>query len=50
MFDVVRERVGETLYLAELDRFGVRTPDDFRNDSAARSCYRRLVDLAKEVA
>ena len=50
MFEAVRERIGETVYLTELGRFNVRKADDFRNESAAWSCYKRLVDSTKEVA
>lgn len=50
MFEGLRERLGENLYLTELGRFGVRKAEDFRNDSAAWSCYNRLADLSREVA
>jgi hypothetical protein len=50
MFEAVRERVGEAVYLSELARFNVHKPDDFRNENAAWSCYNRLADLIKEVA
>jgi hypothetical protein len=50
MFEAVRERVGETMYLTELGRFSVRKAEEFRNESAAWSCYTRLANLTLEVA
>jgi hypothetical protein len=50
MFETVRERIGETVYLTELSQFSVRKAEDFRNESVAWSCYNRLADLAKEEA
>lgn len=50
MFETLRERLGETVYLTELSRFNVRRAEDFRNEDAAWACYNRLADLAMKEA
>ena len=50
-FDRVREQVGETRYLEELELAGVQNPGQFKSSGKALECYSRLVRLAaKEVA
>lgn len=46
LFDVVREQLGEVDYLNELERSGVKKPDDFRKTEHAEACYYRLLSLA----
>ena len=51
MFEALREEVGEHTYLGELGRFGVRKPEDFRNEDSAWACYNRMAEMAtREVA
>jgi hypothetical protein len=46
-FERVREQVGETLYLGEMERAGVQNPTQFRSASKALECYRSLTRLAE---
>jgi hypothetical protein len=41
-----RESLGEFQYLGILSEFGVKSPAEFRNTDAARSCYRRMLAAA----
>src|SRR5712692_2082829 len=45
-FLAVREQVGESDYLGEMERSGVRSPDDFlrtKRTADAEACYYRLL-------
>ena len=46
-FERVREDVGETRYLEEMERAGVQNPSQFRSASKALKCYRSLTRLAE---
>jgi hypothetical protein len=51
LFSVVREQVGERVYLTTLERYGVRDPGEFRKVEDAVACYELLTEIArKEVA
>ena len=45
-FERVREQVGETQYLEEMERAGVENPRQFRSATRALECYRSLTRLA----
>ena len=45
-FERVREQLGETQYLEEMERAGVRSPRQFRSAAMALECYRSLTRLA----
>jgi hypothetical protein len=46
-FERVREQVGETQYLEEMERAGVQNPSQFRSANKALECYRSLTRLAE---
>jgi hypothetical protein len=46
-FERVREQVGETQYLEEMERAGVQNPSQFRSASKALECYRSLTRLVE---
>jgi hypothetical protein len=48
VFERLREQVGETCYLEELERAGVQNPGQFQSASKALDCYRRLAHLAAQ--
>ena len=50
VFANLREIVGESAYLAELQEAGVRDPSEFRNGEKAEACYARLLALADKEA
>ena len=51
LFGAVREQMGESAYLAELERFGVKDANDLRVVEKAVECYERLLQIARnEVA
>jgi hypothetical protein len=47
-FEQMRERVGETRYLEELEMAGVRNPGQFQSASKALACYWRLARIAAQ--
>ena len=47
-FEQLREQVGETRYLEELDIAGVTSPGQFRSPEKALECYSRLLQIAAE--
>lgn len=57
LFGEIRERIGETMYLAELDKWNARSVDDFlkirpataATETAAR-CYAKMLSLANQEA
>ncbi len=49
-FEALREPVGEFMYLSLLEKYGVRSPEQFRDIEKARDCYREMKALAKAVA
>ena len=48
VFRQVREHVGETRYLAELELAGVQNPGQFQSASRALECYWRLARIAAQ--
>ena len=48
MFDQLREQVGETRYLEELELAGVQNPGQFQSANKALACYTRLARLAAQ--
>jgi len=48
LFQQVREQVGETRYLAELELAGVQNPGQFQSASRALECYWRLARIAAQ--
>jgi hypothetical protein len=48
VFEQLREQVGETRYLEELELAGVRNPGQFQSASRALACYRRLARIAAQ--
>jgi hypothetical protein len=48
VFEQVREQVGETRYLAELELAGVQNPGQFQSASKALECYWRLARIAAQ--
>ena len=48
VFEQVREQVGETRYLEELERAGVQNPAQFQSASKALECYGRLARFAAQ--
>jgi hypothetical protein len=48
VFEQVREQVGETRYLEELELAGVQNPGQFQSASKALACYGRLVRIAAQ--
>ena len=48
VFDQVREQVGETRYLEELELAGVQNPGQFQSAGKALECYWRLVRIAAQ--
>ena len=48
VFEQVREQVGETRYLEELERSGVQNPGQFKSASRALECYGRLARIAAQ--
>jgi hypothetical protein len=48
VFEQVREEVGETRYLAELELAGVQNPGQFQSASKALQCYWRLARIAAQ--
>ena len=48
VFEQVREQVGETRYLEELELAGVQNPGQFQSASKALDCYWRLVRIAAQ--
>jgi hypothetical protein len=46
MFERLREQVGETRYLEEMERAGVQNPGQFQAASKALACYWRLARVA----
>jgi hypothetical protein len=47
-FEQVREQVGETRYLEELQLAGVENPGQFQSASKALACYKRLALIAAQ--
>ena len=47
-FEDIRERVGETQYLTELEVAGVANPAQFRSPGRAMECYSRLMRIAAQ--
>ena len=47
-FEQLREQVGETEYLAEMEAAGVQHPGQFSSDGKAVDSYRRLARLAAQ--
>jgi hypothetical protein len=47
-FEQVREQVGETRYLEEMQLAGVQNPGQFQSPSKASACYSRLVRIAAQ--
>lgn len=47
-FELLREEVGETRYLEELEIAGVTNPGQFRSPQKAMECYSRLLQIAAE--
>jgi hypothetical protein len=47
-FEQVREQVGETRYLEELQLAGVQNPGQFQSASKALACYKRLALIAAQ--
>jgi hypothetical protein len=47
-FEQVREQVGETRYLEEMQLAGVQNPGQFQSASKASACYSRLVRIAAQ--
>ena len=48
VFDQVREQVGETRYLEELELAGVQNPGQFQSAGKALECYWRLARIAAQ--
>jgi len=48
-FEQVREQVGETRYLEELQLAGVQNPGQFQSASKALTCYWRLAHIAAQL-
>ena len=48
VFERLREQVGETCYLTELERAGVQNPGQFQSASKALACYTRLALIAAQ--
>ncbi|HEV3332005.1 MAG TPA: hypothetical protein VG096_13530 [Bryobacteraceae bacterium] len=48
LFEHLREEVGETRYLAEMELAGVQNPGQFQSASKALICYERLARLASQ--
>jgi hypothetical protein len=48
LFEQMREQVGETRYLEELELAGVQNPGQFQSASQALACYGRLARLAAQ--
>jgi hypothetical protein len=48
LFEQLREQVGETRYLEELELAGVRNPGQFQSASQALACYWRLARSAAQ--
>jgi len=48
VFEQVREQVGETRYLEELELAGVQNPGQFQSASKALACYGRLARIASQ--
>jgi hypothetical protein len=47
-FAQLREEVGETRYLEEMEIAGVTSPSEFRSPQKAMECYSRLLQIAAE--
>jgi hypothetical protein len=47
-FEQIRQQVGETSYMAELEAAGVHHPGEFRSSAKAFRCYLRLTRIASE--
>jgi hypothetical protein len=47
-FEQIREQVGETRYLEELQLAGVQNPGQFQSASKALACYKRLALIAAQ--
>jgi hypothetical protein len=48
LFEQLREQVGETRYLLEMELAGVRNPGQFQSASKALVCYERLTRIATQ--
>jgi hypothetical protein len=48
VFDQLREQVGETCYLGELELAGVQNPGQFQSANKALECYWRLARIAAQ--
>jgi hypothetical protein len=48
LFEQLRERVGETRYLEEMELAGVQNPGQFQSASQALVCYERLAQIAAQ--
>jgi hypothetical protein len=48
VFEQVREQVGETRYLEEMELAGVQNPGQFQSASKALACYGRLARIAAQ--
>jgi hypothetical protein len=48
LFEQLREQVGETRYLAEMELAGVQNPGQFQSASKALVCYERLAHIAAQ--
>ena len=48
MFEQLREQVGETRYLEELQLADVQNPGQFQSAGKALECYWRLVRIAAQ--
>jgi hypothetical protein len=48
LFEQLREQVGETRYLAEMELAGVQNPGQFQSASKALDCYERLARIAAQ--
>jgi hypothetical protein len=48
LFEQLREQVGETRYLAEMELAGVQNPGQFQSASKALVCYERLSHIAAQ--
>jgi hypothetical protein len=48
LFEQLRERVGETRYLEEMELAGVQNPGQFQSAGKALVCYERLAQIAAQ--
>jgi hypothetical protein len=48
LFEQLRQQLGETRYLEEMERAGVQNPGQFQSASKALVCYERLAQIAAQ--